>query len=87
MNFVIRKNTDTDTNACIAGAYYGAKVGYNQLLKECPDLLFILENNPFKEKERHLRNSRNRLKWLQPGFLYNLAYRYYILCDKTISKG
>jgi ADP-ribosyl-[dinitrogen reductase] hydrolase len=72
MEFVIRENSDTDTNACIAGAMYGAKIGFAALERECPDLKWILNNNA-------AFNSRKRKLIYQPGSLYRLSHEYYTL--------
>jgi ADP-ribosyl-[dinitrogen reductase] hydrolase len=63
MYWVIRINSDTDTNACIAGAMMGAKLGYEKLYEECKnDIELIINNDTTKNTgKRPVKFRPNRL--------------------------
>lgn len=52
MKFIIEKKGDTDTNAAIAGALYGARVGFTALMQEQAENWTILTYSPYNDKQR-----------------------------------
>lgn len=52
MKFIIEKKGDTDTNAAIAGAIYGARVGFQKLMEEQSENWKILMSSEHITKQK-----------------------------------
>jgi ADP-ribosylglycohydrolase len=65
MQYLIEKKGDTDTNAAIAGAVYGARVGFQKLMEEQEENWDILLSSEHIAKQL----AKNRSKYCPIQFL------------------